>query len=131
MAAMDVHLVDVTHADLPLIDGWLSAEHVRRYWGDPKENKLLVRDPPPDTHLAIIQADGTKVGVVVWQHPTRQELDEVGLNDIPETVIDLDIMIGEFEEIGRGVGSAAMITKPASTNSRHLGSTAARVFCGD
>ena len=31
-----------------------------------------------------------------------------GLTDIPESVIDIDIMIGEQEAVGRGAGSAAL-----------------------
>ncbi len=42
------------------------------------------------------------------QDPTRQELDEAGLIEILESVIDIDIMIGERTEVGRGVGSTAI-----------------------
>jgi RimJ/RimL family protein N-acetyltransferase len=69
----------------------------------------MLRDPPSDGHWrALIETDGRKVGLVLWQHPTRQELDEAGLIDIPESAIDIDIMIGERTEAGRGVGSAAI-----------------------
>ena len=57
---------------------------------------------------AIIEADVHKAGLVLWQHPTRQELDVAGLTDIPESVIDIDIMIGECDAAGRGVGSATL-----------------------
>lgn len=50
----------------------------------------------------------TEVGVVTWQHPTRQELDEAALHDIPESVIDIDILIGEVSDTGRGVGPCAI-----------------------
>jgi RimJ/RimL family protein N-acetyltransferase len=52
--------------------------------------------------------DEREVGIVVWQHPTRQELDEAGISEIPETVIDIDIMIGELDAVGRGIGPAAI-----------------------
>ena len=45
---------------------------------------------------------------MLWQHPTREELDVAGLSDVPESVIDIDIVIGEREAVGRGVGSAAL-----------------------
>lgn len=56
----------------------------------------------------MIEADGRAVGLVLWQYPTRRELDEADLIDIPDTVIDIDIMIGERGEVGKGVGSAAI-----------------------
>jgi RimJ/RimL family protein N-acetyltransferase len=106
---MNVRLLDVTNDNLPLIEQWLHADHVRSAWGDPEENSRLLRDPLADGHWrALIETDGRKVGLVLWQHPTRQELDEAGLIDIPESVIDIDIMIGERTEAGRGVGSAAI-----------------------
>jgi RimJ/RimL family protein N-acetyltransferase len=105
----NVRLRDVTSDDLPLIERWLHADHVRRTWGDPDENMRLLRNAPADRHWrAMIEADGRGVGLVLWQHPTRRELDEAGLIDIPETVIDIDIMIGERGEVGKGVGSAAI-----------------------
>jgi aminoglycoside 6'-N-acetyltransferase len=109
VTAMDVRLLDVTDADLPLIERWLRADHVRRYWGEPEENTRLLREPPAGGHWrALIEAGGRKLGLVLWQHPTRGELDEAGLHDVPESVIDIDVMIGEAGEVGRGVGSAAI-----------------------
>lgn len=106
---MKVRLCELTDDDLPLIERWLCADHVRSAWGDPGANSQLIREPLAAGHWrAIIEAGDRKVGLVLWQHPTRQELDEAGLNDIPETVIDIDIMIGEHDAIGCGIGSAAI-----------------------
>jgi RimJ/RimL family protein N-acetyltransferase len=106
---MNVRLLDVTKDDQALIERWLHTDHVRSTWGDPEENARMLRDPPSAGHWrALIETDGRKVGLVLWQHPTRLELDEAGLTDISESVIDIDIMIGERTETGRGVGSAAI-----------------------
>lgn len=106
---MNVRLREVTNDDLPLIEQWLHAGHVCSTWGDPDVNIQLLRNSPANGHWrAVIEADGCKVGLVLWQHPTRQELDEAGLIDIPENVIDIDIMIGERTEVGRGMGPAAL-----------------------
>lgn len=106
---MNIRLRDVTDDDLPLIERWLHADHVRSTWGDPDTNFQLLRDAPANENWrAIIEADGRKVGLVLWQHPTRRELAEAGLSDIPESVIDIDIMIGEHTDVGLGVGSAAI-----------------------
>jgi RimJ/RimL family protein N-acetyltransferase len=106
---MNLGLRDIKNDDLALIERWLHADHVRSTWGDPDENVQSLRDAPPDgSRRAIIEADGLAVGLVLWQHPTRRELDEAGLCDIPESVVDIDIMIGESEAVGLGLGSTAI-----------------------
>ena len=94
---MSLRLRHVTNDDLPLIEQWLHADQVRSTWGDPDANLRLLNEPPASGNWrAIIEADGRKVGIVLWQHPTRQELDVAGLADIPTSVIDIDIMIAEL-----------------------------------
>jgi RimJ/RimL family protein N-acetyltransferase len=106
---MSLRLRDVTNEDLPLIERWLHVEHVRGTWGDPTANLRLLREPPASgNRQAIIEADCHEVGIVLWQHPTREELDVAGLADIPTSAIDIDIMIGEVDAQGRGFGSAAI-----------------------
>lgn len=106
---MNIQLRDATNDDLPHIERWLRADHVRSAWGDPDANNKLVRDAPAKGNWrAIIEADGRAVGLVLWQHPTRRELDMAGLFDIPEMAIDIDIMIGEQTAVGRGIGPAAI-----------------------
>lgn len=107
--SLNVSLRDVTDDDLALIEQWLRAEHVRRAWGDPSENARLLGEPPASGHRrAIIEAAGRKVGLVLWQHPSREELDVAGLAEIPASVIDIDIMIGELDAVGRGLGASAI-----------------------
>jgi RimJ/RimL family protein N-acetyltransferase len=106
---MSLRLRDVTNDDLPLIEQWLHADHVRHIWGDPDANLRLLNVPSANGNWrAIIEADGCKAGIVLWQHPTREELDVAGLADIPTSVIDIDIMIGELGALGRGLGSGAI-----------------------
>lgn len=106
---MNMHLRDFTSSDLPLIEQWLRADHVRSIWGDPDENLRLLSEPPvPGAWRAIIEAAGREVGIVQWQHPTRGELDAADLSDIPTSVIDIDIMIGELTALGLGFGSSAI-----------------------
>lgn len=106
---MTLRLREVRKDDLPLIEQWLHADHVRGTWGDPAANlRLLKRPPASGNWRAIIEADGHEVGIVLWQHPTREELDVAGLADIPTSVIDIDIMIGERDALGRGLGSDAI-----------------------
>lgn len=106
---MSVRLRDVANDHLPRIARWLHADHVRSPWGDPGANLVLLSGAPANRNRrAVIEADGRAVGIVLWQHPTREELDVAGLVDIPTSVIDIDIMIGEFDALGRGLGSRAI-----------------------
>lgn len=106
---MNLRLRDVTNDDLPLIERWLQADHVRSRWGDPGANLRLLRESPARGHWRVlIEAEGRDVGLVLWQHPTREELDLAGLADIPTRVIDIDILIGELGALGRGLGSGAI-----------------------
>lgn len=106
---MSVLLRDVRNDDLPGIERWLHADHVRGTWGDPAANLRLLSEPAASgSGRAFIEAEGRGVGIVLWQHPTRAELDLAGLTDIPTTVIDIDIMLGEHAALGRGLGSDAI-----------------------
>ena len=107
--ALNIQIRDIITADLPSLDLWLNAEHVRRVWGEPQGNLRLLSAPPAAGHWrAIIEADRRAVGLVMWQHPGREELNVAGLTDIPTSVIDIDIMIGERDAIGLGIGSGAL-----------------------
>lgn len=56
---MNLRLRDVTDDDLPQIERWLRADHVRETWGDPETNSRLLREPPSDGHWrAVIEVDG-------------------------------------------------------------------------
>lgn len=106
---MTVRLRDLLPADLPLVERWLRSDRVCSTWGDPDANLRLLRGPLALGHgRAIVEAEGRDVGLVLWQHPTRDELDVAGLADIPTSVIDVDVMIGESDAAGRGLGSAAI-----------------------
>lgn len=106
---MTLRLRDVRIDDRPLVERWLHADQVRSTWGDPAANLRLLHEPPArGDRRAIIEADGREVGIVLWQHPTREELDLAGLADTATSLIDIDIMIGESDALGRGLGPAAI-----------------------
>jgi len=86
---------------------WLHRPHVARWWGDPQlalENSLRCS---PENH-AVIVADGAPVGYLCWQTPPQSELEAAGLTDLPEDLVDIDVLIGEPESIGRGVGPRSL-----------------------
>ncbi|MCF8054332.1 MAG: GNAT family N-acetyltransferase [Deltaproteobacteria bacterium] len=103
---MKVSLREIISSDIPLIESWLEAEHVRRFWSVPATNLCKLCHPTDKDHWsALVEFDCRAVGLVCWQHPTQEELDDAGLFDIPATVIDIDIMIGDVTKIGRGLGT--------------------------
>lgn len=66
---------------------------------------LVVR--APNSH-AIIEAEGIPVGYLCWEFPPQQDLEEASLTDLPEGLIDIDILIGEPDLLGQGIGSDAL-----------------------
>ena len=83
---------------------WLRRPHVVRWWGDP-EQELTSSLQRPARSQAVIVADDRPVGYLCWQRPSRDELEAVGLADLPEGLVDIDILIGEKEFVGRGIGT--------------------------
>jgi RimJ/RimL family protein N-acetyltransferase len=103
-----VQLTAPTGVDDGIVREWMKADHVRRFWGDPCRNFRQYKQNDSGSQQRIVMTDNRKVGLILWQHPTRRELDEAGLVDIPESVVDIDIMIGEADMVGRGIGSTAI-----------------------
>jgi len=95
------------HRDLPTLHIWLRRPHVARWWGDPTEALAAARDQPP-TQQALIAVDGRAVGYLCWQNPPSEELAVAGLKALPLDLIDVDILIGEPDFIGRGIGPQAL-----------------------
>jgi aminoglycoside 6'-N-acetyltransferase len=103
-----VELIPVDLArDLPRLRVWLDRPHVTRWWGDPHEAMAAIRDHAPADH-ALIAVDARPVGYLCWQRPLPEELAAAGLGDLPADLIDVDILIGEPDAVGRGVGPRAL-----------------------
>ncbi len=111
---------------------WLNRPHVARWWGDPKvalEHAVRCR---PEVHAVII-ADGTPIGYLCWQVPTAAELEGAGLADLPERLVDIDILIGEPDLLGLGIGPQALrllldqFSKESSYSHAGLGTSVSNV----
>jgi RimJ/RimL family protein N-acetyltransferase len=94
-------------ADVERLEAWLRLPHVARWWGNPALYLATLARRSPGTH-ALILADGAPVGYLCWQIPSRGELEAAGLTDLPEDLVDIDIMIGEPELLYRGIGPKAL-----------------------
>ena len=105
----NIRLVDFDPGEhLPLLDRWLREPHVRRWWGDPVRNLAEVHQRPSDGGHALITADGLPIGYVCWQRYRDEDMAIIGVPDLPEGAIDLDIMIGETGYLGHGAGPRAL-----------------------
>lgn len=93
-------------ADQGPLKQWLNQPHVSLWWGDAGEalEEALVRDP--SAH-AIIEADSLPVGYICWEAPIVEELEAAGLGDLPEGLLDVDILLGEASVQGRGIAGKA------------------------
>ena len=108
---MPIHEVRLGNFD-PKLDSqrlrdWLRRAHVARWWGDPQQQLENLLRCSRETQ-AVIVADGAPVGYLCWQRPPQDELEAAGLTDLPEDLVDIDILIGESEVVGQGVGPRAL-----------------------
>jgi aminoglycoside 6'-N-acetyltransferase len=108
MSAPPVRLVAPIAGDIDLIARWVGEHHVCRWWGDPEEVFEELEETFMKSGHVMIEAEGFKVGFLVYAHPTREELDTAGLHDVSTDCIDVDLFIGEPDALGRGFGREAL-----------------------
>lgn len=107
--APEVTLARVEDDHVPVILGWFEAAHVRLWWGDPRVNVselIWHRKAGGGSDCRVICADGAPVGYLQWTELGRY-FSEVP-HGLPRGTIDIDILIGATEMIGRGIGSRAL-----------------------
>jgi aminoglycoside 6'-N-acetyltransferase len=93
--------------DSDRLRGWLAQPYVSKWWGDAARAMEHARQCAPESH-ALIVADRTPVGYLCWQEPPKEEREAAGLTDLPRGLVDIDILIGEADVLGQGVGSRAL-----------------------
>ena len=108
MDGEDVTLEPFRAAHLELLDRWLHAPHVARWYAQPDEDLARAAEPPEGGAQALICDRGRPVGYLRWQSAGRELLDSLGLDDIPAGAVDIDILLGETDGVGRGIGPRAL-----------------------
>jgi RimJ/RimL family protein N-acetyltransferase len=108
MADHDVSLEPFASQHIDLLGSWLGRSHVARWFGDAGAHVEWARHPPPGAAHALIAVDALAVGYLRWHRVSRETLDSVGLFEIPENSVDADLLIGESDWIGKGVGPRAL-----------------------
>jgi RimJ/RimL family protein N-acetyltransferase len=91
-----------------LLSEWLSRSHVARWHPDPGARLEWALNPPPGGAHTLIVLGECPIGHLRWQKVDRETLDALGLFEIPEGSVDVDILIGEADCLGRGYGPAAL-----------------------
>lgn len=106
MTAQKINLRDFDPAqDTDRLQEWLQRPHVKKWWSMQEAEELFACDSNSD---AIIETEGIAVGYLCWEFPPLQDLEEAGLSDLPEGLIDIDILIGEPDLLGQGIGPRAL-----------------------
>ena len=94
-------------AHLALLSSWLAVPDIAEWWPDASYQLEEARRRRSGTQHRLILFDDRPVGYARWQRVDVSALPSMRLYDIPEGSIDFDLLIGEPELLGRGIGSAA------------------------
>ncbi len=106
MPKVTLEAVDLTR-DRDRLLRWLAQPHVADWWGDAARAWRHATACAHSSH-ALIAADGDPVGYLCWQEPSREDLEAADLTDLPRGLVDIDILIGEADRTGQGIGSRAL-----------------------
>ena len=94
--------------DHALLVEWINSPHIIQWWGDPAKNIREFSEPAIGGGEALIMVGSIPVGYIRWQVPSQEELREAGLDDLPESTVDIDIAIGETNYLGCGIASQSL-----------------------
>jgi aminoglycoside 6'-N-acetyltransferase len=106
---VSIRFTPLTRDDLPLLLDWLLKPHVAAWWRDLQTMEQVEADHLPSIDGAepsyhyVIVVDDRPVGMIQWylasDFPEWEEIVHVG-----EGVAGVDLLIGEEDAVGRGLG---------------------------
>lgn len=104
---MTIGFRPLTESDVSLVERWLREEHVALWWREPVEEAIEKRvagiEGLRPTRQFVIAVDGRPAGMIqtylVSDHPDWDAVVRVG-----EGVAGVDLMIGEPDLVGAGLG---------------------------
>lgn len=101
----DYRFRKMTHADYPLLRGWLAQPHVAAWWGDPEtELALFGRDIDGGaTDMRIVELDGHPFAYVQDYDVDPSEMPQYA--DLPPGARGLDTFLGDPDCLGQGHGT--------------------------
>ena len=103
-----VSLCPFDEAHAPLLSEWLARPHVAWWHPEPDAWIEYALNPLIGGAQALIIFGGRPIGYMRWRRVSRETLDGVGLFEIPAGSVDVDILIGEADCVGRGLGPRAL-----------------------
>jgi aminoglycoside 6'-N-acetyltransferase len=110
-----IELRRLTRDDLPLLYVWRRREHVKRWWHGPETYEQLVEHYVPaiegrePSHQYLIVFDGRPIGMI-QTYLASDYPDWAHLIDAGEGVAGVDLLIGEEDATGRGIGPRVLAT---------------------
>lgn len=95
----------VTAADLPMLERWLAAPHVRRWWGNPAEEVAGIAADFDEPAMAsfIVSHDGKPFA---YLQSYRIDPSDLSFGDRPDRTLGIDQFIGPADMVGLGHGPA-------------------------
>jgi aminoglycoside 6'-N-acetyltransferase len=95
----------VTAADLPMLERWLNAPHVRRWWGEPADEVAGIAadfdEPTMESFLVLHDS-----APFAYLQAYRIASDDLSFGDRPERTVGIDQFIGPAGMVGIGHGPA-------------------------
>jgi len=106
MATQPYTFRPVTKSDLPRLERWLAAPHVREWWGDPERAMTKITEHLPDEQIDIfiVAYEDSPIGYIQSWSPHAEE--NHPCRDQPAGTRGIDQFIGELDLLNRGHGSA-------------------------
>ncbi len=109
----------VTRADFPLLASWLAERHVARWWNHEFTADAVERDfgasangeEPNEDYLVML--DGRSIGLIQYSRYADypEYIDELApLLPVPDDAVSIDYLIGDPTLVGRGVGTAMLVS---------------------
>ena len=95
----------VTADDLPMLERWLNAPHVRRWWGDPAREVAGIEadfDDPAMASFSVLHAGMP----FAYLQSYRIAADDFSFGDRPDRTVGIDQFIGLAGMVGIGHGPA-------------------------
>jgi aminoglycoside 6'-N-acetyltransferase len=98
----------VLKTDMPLLADWLDRPHVRRWWGDPKDALLSIREHlnDPGVEPYMVTLNGEDFAYIQVADLSAEE--DAALIGQPEGTCGIDQFIGVEALLGKGHGPAFM-----------------------
>jgi aminoglycoside 6'-N-acetyltransferase len=108
---MTIEFRPLAEDHLPLLERWLGEQHVARWWREPVdvvvEKRIAGIEGSRPTRQFLIVLDGRPAGMIqtyrAEDHPDWRRLVQVG-----DDVAGVDLLIGEPDLVGRGLGPAVL-----------------------